>query len=449
MAIVFTAATAMLFSLGAWLFVTQLSSGLVRLLDSQLQADLSQGGRIVATASKSAAGTRLPLPGQVVLQVLDASGHLRGSTPDSGDTPLLAAGQVRQAGRSTITVTTSLEGESERVVAGPFPSHPGWVVVAGSSLETLDRTVSDVENGLVIAGVCVLLVSGLGAYGLAWASLSPVERLRREVASLSERGRSSAVEVPHTRDEIAALARTMNELLARLEASLTRQRAFVSDAGHELRTPFAVLQGELELASRPGRTPEEVSLALGRASEEAGRLTRFANDLLLLARGDEDQLEVHRVPTPIGALLSESVHGHAGRASEAGVRCRVEAAGGLTASVDPDRIRQAVDNLLDNALRFAPSGSEIVLAARVDGPSLRIDVADQGPGFPPEYLPHAFERFSRPDSGRTRNSGGTGLGLAIVHAIVRAHGGHVAVGNRVDGGARVVIQLPAEASGAP
>jgi len=439
---VFTLATAVLFSFGAWLFVIELSTGLTNSLDSQLRADLSQAGRIVTSSPKGGGATSLPLPGQVVLQVFDASGSLRGSTPDSGDIALLSALQLSRARSSALAITTTLDEGPERVVSAPFPAHPGWVAAAGLSLATLDRTVSEVETGLVIAGIAVLLVAGLGAYGLARAALSPVERLRREVAALSEKGRGSAVAVPRTNDEIAALARTMNELLGRLGEALVRQRAFVADASHELRTPFAVLQAELELASRPGRDRDEMSAALARASEEAARLTRLANDLLLLARSDDRQLEVRKVRVPLNQLLSESVRGLARRATEAGVSCRVAADSSLEALVDRDRMRQALDNLLENALKFAPSGSEVVLAASAHGRDLVIEVADSGPGFLPEYLPSAFERFSRPDSGRARSGGGTGLGLAIVQAIVTAHGGRATAGNQDEGGAIVTLDLP-------
>lgn len=441
LATVFTVATAVIFAFGAWLFVVELSSGLLNLLDSQLKADLVQAGRLVSTPARS--GTAgLPVPGQVILQVFDSSGHLRGATPDSGDTLLLTAAQLRQGRTSALSITTTLENEPERVVAEPFRAHPGWVAVAATSLGTIDRAVSDVESGLVIAGIVVLLIAGLGSYGLGRAALSPVERLRREVAALSDTGRGATVAVPRTNDEIAALAQTMNELLARLHNALDRQRAFVADAAHELRTPFAVLQGELELASRPGRDPEELTAALERASQEAARLTRLANDLLLLARSDEEQIEVHAEPMALRPLLLESARAFAGKAEEAGVTFRVEASDELVALLDSDRMRQAVDNLLHNASRFAPVGSEIVMAASARGHDLVIEVSDSGPGFPPEFLPHAFERFSRPDSGRARAGGGTGLGLSIVQAIATAHGGKALARNRAEGGASVALELP-------
>ena len=172
------------------------------------------------------------------------------------------------------------------------------------------------------------------------------------------------VRVPRTRDEIAALAMTMNQLLGRLQRALARQRALVADASHELRTPFAVLRGELELAGRPGRSREELAAAVEQASEEAARLARITDQLLFLARSDEDRIPPRREPTNIRSLLARSAEHAASRASSAGVRCQVEAPADLIADVDPDRIGEAIDNLVDNALRFAPAGTSIVISAR-------------------------------------------------------------------------------------
>jgi len=141
-------------------------------------------------------------------------------------------------------------------------------------------------------------------------------------------------------------------------------------------------------------------------------------------------------------LLASSAEQAAGRAGEAGISCDVQTPTGLVADVDPDRIREAVDNLVDNALRFASSGTSIVLAAWAAGGDLLVEVRDHGPGFPAEFLPHAFERFARPDSGRARSDGGAGLGLAIVSAIARAHQGRARASNPPDGGAVVTLELP-------
>jgi two-component system, OmpR family, sensor kinase len=316
------------------------------------------------------------------------------------------------------------------------------VAIAGMSLESNNTTLGQVTVGLLVGGAVFVVVAGLAAYWLARAALAPVERLRREVAALSERDTGSAVQVPGTRDEIAALARTMNDLLVRLHGALTRQRAFVADASHELRTPFAVLRGELELAGRPGRSREELSAAVASAAEEADRLTRITDDLLLLARGDEATLSISLARTDVALILARGAERASARAATAGVTCRVAAPAGLTAVVDEGRIRQAVDNLIDNALRFAPRDTEVDLCAEMAGQELVIEVRDRGPGFPSAFLPHAFERFARPDLGRARDAGGAGLGLSIVQAIAHAHGGWAVAGNRDGGGGVVRLEIP-------
>jgi len=447
LAIVFTAAAALLFTLGSLLFVATLSASLLGSIDAQLSSQVSRASRDVPAASGSAPGRSSlgagnPAPGEYVVQVIDPGGRVRGGSADAGGTPLISPAQIRQARQHQFVVTRHDEDEQERVMARPLAGHPGWIAVASVDLEAYSRTRSDVTRELLIAGLVFVAAAGLGGYGLARAALSPVERLRREVAAVSGRDPAPGLRVPRTRDEVAALATTMNELLGRLQGALARQRALVADASHELRTPFAVLRGELELASRPGRSREELAAAVEHAGEEAARLARITEQLLFLARSDEDRIQPRRERTDIGLLLTRSAEHAAARATVEGVTLTVDAPAGLVAEVDPDRIREAVDNLVDNALRFAPTGTPVVIAARADGPGLVIEVRDRGPGFPPEFLPHAFERFARPDSGRARTDGGAGLGLAIVSAIAQAHGGRAAARNQPGGGGAVALELP-------
>ena len=442
LAVVFAVASAIVFALGGWLFEAELSASLLGSVDAQLTVQLDRASRYITAPGAAARAAGRPAPGEYLVEVIDPAGRVRGASADAGTTPLLSAAGLSQARHGQILLTSQVEGERERVLAAPLANHPGWVAVAAVSLEAVDGTLSDVTRELLIAGVVFAAAAALGAYGLARAALSPVERMRREVAALSERDQAPGVQVPRTRDEIAALAKTMNQLLSRLQRALARQRALVADASHELRTPFAVLSGELELASRPGRSREELALAVQRASEEVARLGRITEQLLFLARSDEDRIAPRLEQASIGSLLTRSAEHAASRATAAGVSCQVQAPAGLVARIDPDRIREAIDNLVDNALRFAPAGTPIVLSARATGPDLVIEVSDRGPGFPAEYLPHAFERFARPDSGRARSAGGAGLGLAIVSAIARAHGGRATAGNQPGGGAVAALVLP-------
>jgi signal transduction histidine kinase len=443
LAAAFAAVAAALFALGGWAFASGLSSAQLSAIDAQLTVQLAQAVHYLPAGSATGAAVTAPSPpGDYVIQVIDSRGQVRGASPDTGTVPLVTAAQLGQAQHGRISVTSTADEEGLRIAAAPLAGHPGWVAVAGESLETYHATQSQVARELAVGGAAFVAVAGLGAYGLARAALSPVERLRRQVAAISERGEAASIAEPTTGDEIAALAGTMNELLGRLQRALARQRALTADASHELRTPLAVLRGELELAARPGRSREELAAAVRNAAAEAERLTRLTEDLLLLARSDEDQLSLRLGPTDVRQLLASSAALAGSRLAASGVTCRVDAQSGTYADLDADRIRQAVDNLVDNALRFAPRGSVIVLAGRADGPDLDLEVRDDGPGFPPDFLPHAFERFRRPDSGRARGDGGAGLGLAIVRAIAAAHSGGATADHGPGGGAVIRLHLP-------
>ena len=438
LAVAFAVAAAAIFALGGWLFISSLSSAQLGAIDSQLAVQLSQAGQYLAAGGPSGQAASGPAPGEYLVQVIDAAGRVRGASRDTGTVPLLTAAGLALARHGPISLNRTIDDENTRITAAPLPGRPGWTAVAGLSLESFESTMSQAEREVAGAGAIFVVIACAGAYRLARAALSPVERLRRQVAALSARDEESSIEVPATRDEIAALAATMNDLLGRLQRALSRQRAFVADASHELRTPLAVLRGELELADRPGRSREELTAAVRSAAAEADRLARITSDLLLLARSDEDRLSLRLERTELRPLLAHSAELTRPRLAEAGLTCRVDVPADLRGRIDPDWISQAVDNLLGNALRFAPRGSEIVLAARASGTDLDIEVRDDGPGFPAEFLPHAFERFRR--SGRSR--GGAGLGLAIVQAIAAAHGGVAAARNKPGGGAVVGLHLP-------
>jgi signal transduction histidine kinase len=265
----------------------------------------------------------------------------------------------------------------------------------------------------------MLLLTLLAGYGLAAAALRPVEAMRRRAAAISADTPGRRLPVPPADDELSALAVTLNEMLARLEAAFEHERRFVADASHELRTPLALLRTELEVALRRPRSREELQAAVRSAAEETERLVRLAEDLLLIARADEGALPIRREPTPAAELL-ERVRGRfAGRAETLGRELRVEPADGVVVDADPARIEQALGNLVDNALQHGAGA--ITLSARPHGGRVRLHVADEGAGFPTGFADRAFDRFSRADDARSER--GSGLGLSIVALIAAAHGG--------------------------
>ncbi len=227
-------------------------------------------------------------------------------------------------------------------------------------------------------------------------------------------------------------------MLERLDAGLERERRFAADASHELRTPLALLKAELELALRQPRSASELEEALRSASVETDRLVQLAEDLLLVSRADQGRLPIRREELDVDELLSSAAGRFQRRAADEGRPIQAQTADGLVLPGDSARLGQALANLVDNALRYGAGTVE--LAARDRDGTVELHVTDEGAGFDADFLPHAFERFSRHDEARGR--GGTGLGLAIVDAIARGHGGSAHAANRGGGGADVWLSLP-------
>lgn len=324
-----------------------------------------------------------------------------------------------------------------------------WIVTVGSSLAPADSAADVVNRALFILGPGVLVVVGVGVWLLSGAALRPVERMRVDAAALGA-GDSGRLTEPDTDDQLAALAATFNELLDRLQGSAEQQRRWVADAGHELRTPLAVLTTELELAARPGRSADELREAVAHAGAEVHRLSVLADNLLFLAAegaGEEAPVREPAEEVEVGTLLEASVRAHAAEAALRGAQLRVLHEEPVTAAVQPAALRRAVDNLVSNALCAVDgTGGSVELSARRVGDAVQIAVVDDGPGFPDEFVGRAFERFSRAEASRYRAAGGrfagAGLGLAIVASVAAAHGGSVRAETADGGGARVVLSLP-------
>jgi signal transduction histidine kinase len=435
----FAASTALVAVIGAVVFTNLVREGLLNVVDTDLRV---RAAPLVQAVQHETPASDLPMPADLVAQVFDPSGRAVRSSTGLRGSELVGAAQ-RRATSAQARYLTVRRQEDTRVLATPVERSDGrWLVVVGLSLGPLYDLAADVALDLSLGAAAITVLGAVGGWLLAGAALRPVERLRRGVAEISERDPESSLMVPATRDELAALASTMNELLGRLRAGVARERRLVSDAAHELRTPLAILRTELELARRPGRTREELAEAVAGSSSEVGRLIRIADDLLLLASFDEGvALEIWPAEK-VAPILKSAAALAGGAAAARGVRITVDVPDELAAAVDPGRIRQAVDNLVSNALRQAPPGSEVGLAAREEGGSVVIEVTDEGPGFPLDFLPYAFVRFRRADPGRSRGQGGTGLGLALVRAIAQGHGGDAGAGNRDRGGARVWMTIP-------
>ena len=342
-------------------------------------------------------------------------------------------------GHSTRLVNRSVKRQKLRLRVDRVSRADGtWTVLVGVDRETTEAAADRVQDVLEYTLPLLLLIIVTGTWTLAGSALTPVERMRAEAGELGHADAAGRLTVPEGRDELHALAVTFNDLLERLHLSLAQQRELVADAGHELRTPLAILCAELELADRPGRSAQELREAISGARAEAARLAALAEDLLLLATHEGRPA----TPVDLSGVAAEAVEARRGPADRAGVSLHLSAPETCVTQGDPTALRRALDNLLSNALDHSPPGSTVEVGMDAGPDAVVLRVRDGGPGFPPDFLPHAFDRFRRADTARSSQSS-NGLGLAIVAAIAHNHGGTAAaVNNEPPPGACVSITLP-------
>ncbi|MEP6892332.1 MAG: ATP-binding protein [Gaiellaceae bacterium] len=429
---------------GLFLYV-RLDSRLAAALDRDLRLrgqDLSvvvrQPGSSLATATSASLVER----GESYAQLLDRRGRVLDATRPSSEAPLLTPAQVARARRGTIFVNLGAIptlDEPSRVLATPV-DRPGeqLVLVVGVTRQDKAETLAGLRNELFVVGPLALLLASVVGYVLAGLGLRPVESMRQRAAAISADQPGERLPVPATGDEIQRLAETLNAMLGRLETALARERDFVADAGHELRTPLALLRTELELALRHAGSPAELSDAVRHCIAEVDRLAQLAEALLLIAHSERGDLPLQRENIEARDLAVSVVNRFAWRAEEAGRSLTTSVPLGTQLSGDRLRLEQALGNLVDNALRHG--AGDVLLSARSVDDVVELHVVDTGLGFPPEFLGRAFDRFAR--SPRARAGSGSGLGLAIVQVIAKAHGGSAGAGNHLEGGADVWIALP-------
>lgn len=302
------------------------------------------------------------------------------------------------------------------------------------SISPIEDAQSDVQTTFILAGAATLALALIAGYLLAARTASPLRRYAATASRIDAGDLSPRLEVePSSSAELRVLAETFNHMLDRLESAFARQRAFVGDASHELRSPLTAIRGQLEVLARdesPSR--EDVRRVEEKAMTEMGRLERLVDDLLSLARIDEGlppTLSKIEIPT----FLRDLAEAAGADGTELG---RLDA-GVLDA--DPELLAQVVRNLLANAHRY---GERVLLTAAAEDGRLTIAVEDDGPGIPAGEREVVFDRFHRVGHARDRASGGSGLGLSIARSIVEAHGGRISIGDSPLGGARVAFELP-------
>jgi signal transduction histidine kinase len=421
------AAVAVALAAGAVLLVTVLRSGLTDAGDERARARVDEVERLVEEG-------RLPslLPSAdptVLVQVLEPGGGvLAASTGASRAVPLLSAQEVERGVEAdeAVLVEGDRVGYGDRLRVLVRRTDRGPVVLAAVPVTAVDDPLRLVRGALLVGLPLLLLASTAGVWLTVGRTLRPVEQLRAGAEAVTAADPARRLPVPAADDEVRRLAETLNGMLDRLEAGGARQRAFVADAAHELRSPLAALRTVLEVALvHPD--PDGPEPTLRTAHDEVLRMARLVDDLLLLARLDAgaprrvqevDLAEVVRGLVPDGVVLDLAP-------------ARVVA--------DPDALVRVVRNLVDNALRHATRTVAVTVSA---GEAVELLVDDDGPGIPEPERERVFDRFHRLDSPRTRDAGGTGLGLAIVRELVLSAGGTVAVEQAPAGGARLRVRLP-------
>jgi two-component system OmpR family sensor kinase len=432
-------------AIGLFVYV-RLDAALDGTIDQSLRGRADDVTALVREAGSelgTGSGRGLAERDETFAQVLDVSGAVIDSTPPLGNRSLLTSAELARAVQGTVVIderSVSAFEDSARLLATPVSTDGRQlVVVVGASLAERGEALDSLLTQLLIGGPIALFLSSLVAYALAAAALRPVESMRREAEVVSAMEPGRRLTLSPARDEIRKLGETLNSMLGRLETALERERRFVADASHELRTPLAMLRTELELALRRQRSPAELERALRSASEETERLSQLAEDLLVLARTQGGSLPVRREQVSARELLDGLHERYSRRAHDDGREIDVRADERLTLFVDRLRIEQALGNLIDNALRHGRG--QIVVEARHEGALVKLHVRDEGNGYPPGFIEHAFDPFSRADDART--GAGAGLGLAIVDVIARAHGGSAHAAN-ANGGADAWIAIHAD-----
>jgi len=375
-------------------------------------------------------------------QVLTPGGEVVDSTPQLRDRSVLSRSQLEEAKSPTFFERGGVPGidTTARLLAAPIDTNAGeLIVVVGSSLGDRNDALDGLVALFLIGGPIALLLATLAGYLAAGAALRPVETMRRRAAAISASRPEERLPIPPAKDQLQRLGLTLNEMLARIDATLERERRFVDDASHELRTPLTLHKTELELALRQGESEAELRAAIASGLEEVDRLVQLAEDLLVAVRSEEGRLALAPEALAVDDVLTTVGERFRTRAVESGRPLVVDSANGLMMAGDRHRLEQALTNMVDNALRHG-DGEVRIWAATEDG-GIKLHVSDQGAGFPPEFIAEAFERFSRADAARRR--GGTGLGLAIVETIAFAHGGRTGAANGPDSGADVWLEIPA------
>jgi heavy metal sensor kinase len=379
------------------------------------------------------------------VRVYDASGVVTfDSSPGSGG-PVIDEAAVTDAlaGRSS-TWSISIEDESlrARVVPISLDGEVTGVLVVGLTADDMAETLRSLLVVLAIAYPVTLIVASAGGIFLASRALAPIDHVTRLAKRISADDLSQRIDIALPDDEVGELARTFNEMIARLDAAFQRQRQFTADASHEMRTPLTAIKGQIEVALSRPRDAEAYREVLQDANEEVDRLIRLVGSLLTLARADAGEIPLAAEPVSVGDLVSSVVQQVRPAAEAKRIAIEVLTGPDVTVRADQDLLLQLLLNLLDNALKYTAEGGRVSVGWEVGGASARVWVEDTGIGIDASEQPRIFDRFYRVDKARSRAGGGAGLGLSISRWIAEAHKGGVSVESSPGRGALFTVTLP-------
>lgn len=445
-----TSATVLTFAL---FFYVRLQADLSSKIDAQLQerANLVMQTLRATGGLENNAQLTLPLPlvefdtPGIYVELITPDGQVRASSPNlsaehlPADPMLITAARIGRTGIGTVTVGN---GEQLRLLAAPMQS--GIVLLVAESLEPLRDTLAQARVLLVVGGMISVTLAVSGAALVTERALAPIARLTRAAADIAATGQyHKRVPPPRRNDEVGQLTATINELIAMVDRTIGQHRQFLADTSHELRSPLTIVLANLDLLRRD-LDPHERDLSIQEATAEAKLMRRLVNDLLLLAQSDAAQAIAH-TSVRLDKLIKEMVGVAARQAPGHVIQTQAEVR--VTVMGDPERLRQLLRNLLENATQHTPPGTTVTVCLRRLNGAAQIAITDTGPGIPATHLPFIWDRFYRVDKARSRIVAGAGLGLAIVKYLAEAHGGSVGVVSELGRGTTVTVALPLMADG--
>jgi signal transduction histidine kinase len=323
------------------------------------------------------------------------------------------------------------------------PEVPRYTIRVGSSLDYISQDVSKVSQLMLLVGAGLLIVAPIGGYLLAGRATKPLGEIIRTAARLRPFKLHERLPLRHTNDELDQLSLTINGLLDRIAAYLEHNRQFTANAAHELRSPLAAIRSSVEVALAAPREPERYQELLCEIVEQISDLGVLVNQLLLLAESEARDRHWRRDPVPLDQLVSRAVDMFEGVAEERGIELKIGRLFPVTVVGDAARLKQVINNLVDNSLKFTQAGGAVLVDVDSNADNARIRVADTGIGIAEADLPHIFERFYLVDRARVREGlRGNGLGLSICLAIVEAHGGRIDVHSTLGEGSEFIVELP-------